>query len=412
MMFDVLIAGGGMVGASMAVALRPLGLKVGMIDAFAFAQNQTQPGYDDRSVALSHGSSLIYQGMGLWSALRPQIEAIAHIHVSDRGHFGATRLSATEQNVPALGYVVESRVLGGELYQALADSDTQVLAPARVVSIDQSAEQAKGVIRLTVEQDGESAVLATRLLIVADGSASGLREKLGIGVKQRDYGQSALIANVTTAEPHRNVAYERFTPSGPLALLPMTEGRYSLVWTHRSADVAATMALDEAQFLEKLQQAFGYRQGRFIKAGQRTAYPLSLIKSTREVAGRAVIIGNTSHTLHPVAGQGLNLALRDIAVLADLIAEAAQQQADPGAAELLQEYEQQRQPDYDSVVNYTDGLVRVFSNDFAPLGHARAGGLLLVDRVKPLRGLLARQSMGLRFRQSRLARGLGVRGVS
>lgn len=408
-MFDVLIVGGGMVGASMAVALRPLGLRVGLIDAHAFVQSQTGPGYDDRSVALSHGSALIYQGMGLWSALRSQAEAIQQIHVSDRGHFGATRLSATQQNVPALGYVVESRVLGGALYQALADSDTQVIAPAVVVSIDQSVEQTEGVIRLKVEQDGEYAVLETRLLIVADGSVSGLRDKLGIGVKQRDYEQSALIANVSTAEPHRNVAYERFTPSGPLALLPMTAGRYSLVWTHRSEEVGATMALNDAEFLAKLQRAFGYRQGEFIKTGKRTAYPLQLIKSTREVAGRAVIIGNTSHTLHPVAGQGLNLALRDIAVLADLIAAAAQQQMDPGAAELLQCYEQQRQPDYDSVVNYTDGLVRVFSNDFAPLGHARAGGLLAVDRIAPLRSLLAKQSMGLRFRQARLARGLALK---
>lgn len=411
-MFDVLIVGGGMVGASMAVALRPLGLRVALIDAYAFTPGQTQPGYDDRSVALSYGSGLIYQGMGLWSSLRPQAEAIEHIHVSDRGHFGATRLSAQQQQVPALGYVVESRVLGGALYQALRESEVDVLAPATVTGIDQSAEQTQGVVKLTVEQAGQSSVLAAHLLIVADGGASGLREQLGIAVKQRDYRQSALIANVTTREPHRNVAYERFTASGPLALLPMTGGRYSLVWTHRHDEVEATLALNDAEFLEKLQQAFGYRQGRFIKAGQRTAYPLKLIKSTREVAGRAVIIGNTSHTLHPVAGQGLNLALRDIAVLTDLIAEAVQQQADPGSTERLQAYEQQRRPDYNSVVNYTDGLVRVFSKDFAPLGHVRAGGLLAVDRIAPLRGLLARQSMGLRFRQSRLARGLAVKPVT
>lgn len=405
-MFDVLIVGGGMVGAGMAVALRPLGLKVGLVEAFEFAKSRSQPGYDDRSVALSHGSSLIFKGMGLWPALQPQAESIRQIHVSDRGYFGVTRLSATQQNVPALGYVIESRVLGGELYDALADSDIEVLAPAKVVALDQSAEASESVIKLTLEQAGESTVLSTRLLIVADGSASGLREQLGITVQERDYQQSAVIANVTTRQPHNNAAFERFTTSGPLALLPMTEGRYSLVWTHRSDEVAETLGLDNAGFLQKLQQAFGYRQGEFIKVGERTAYPLKLIKSTQEVSGRAVIIGNTSHTLHPVAGQGLNLALRDIAVLADLLAEAVQNKADVGDAAVLKRYETLRKPDYDSVVNYTDGLVRVFSNDFAPLGHVRAGGLLAVDRIAPLRNLLARQSMGLRFRQSRLSRGL------
>jgi len=408
-MFDVLIVGGGMVGASMAVALRPLGLKVGLVEAFAFAKSRSQPAYDDRSVALSHGSSLIFKGMGLWVELSPQVESIQNIHVSDRGYFGATRLSAAQQGVPALGYVVESRVLGGALYDALADSEVEVIAPAKVVGLDQSAE---GVAKLTVEQDGESSVISSRLLIVAGGSASGLRDQLGIGVNERDYEQSAVIANVTTSQPHNNVAFERFTASGPLALLPMTEGRYSLVWTHRSDEVASTMALDDAGFLAKLQQAFGYRQGDFIKVGERTAYPLKLIKSTQEVSGRAVIIGNTSHTLHPVAGQGLNLALRDIAVLTDLVAEAVQNQSDVGDAALLQRYEAERKPDYDSVVNYTDGLVRVFSKDFAPLGHARAGGLLAVDRIAPLRGLLAKQSMGLRFRQSRLSRGLALKPVA
>nr|CAA6830169.1 MAG: 2-octaprenyl-6-methoxyphenol hydroxylase (EC [uncultured Thiotrichaceae bacterium] len=410
-MFDVLIVGGGMVGASMAVALRPLGLKVGLVEAFAFAKSRSQQGYDDRSVALSHGSSLIFKGMGLWETLRPQVEAIQNIHVSDRGYFGATRLSAEQQGVPALGYVVESRVLGGALYDALADSDIEVIAPAKVMELDQSAEVAEGVAKLTVDRDGEFSVISGRLLIVADGSASGLRDQLGIGVNERDYEQSAVIANVTTSQPHNNVAFERFTASGPLALLPMTEGRYSLVWTHRSDEVASTMALDDAGFLAKLQQAFGYRQGDFIKVGERTAYPLKLIKSTQEVSGRAVIIGNTSHTLHPVAGQGLNLALRDIAVLTDLVAEAVQNQSDLGDAALLKRYEAERKPDYDSVVNYTDGLVWVFSKDFAPLGHARAGGLLAVDRIAPLRGLLAKQSMGLRFRQSRLSRGLALKPV-
>ena len=405
-MFDVLIVGGGMVGASLAVALKPLNLRVGVVEAFPFG-HASQPGYDDRSIALSYGSSRIYQGMGIWGQLREGLEAIRQIHVSDRGYFGATRLSAEQEQVPALGYVVESRVLGKVLFDELENSTTRLLAPATVCGLEQQTDH----VDVEIEQGGVRETLQTRLLVVADGAKSRLREWLGIAVQERDYGQTAIIANVSTAQVHQNVAYERFTADGPLALLPMTDNRYSLVWTHRTEAADARLQLDDAAFLTALQQVFGYRQGQFIKVGKRSAFPLSLMKSKQETAGRAVLIGNASHTLHPVAGQGLNLALRDVAVLCDLLAGEAVQgegQRDCGNSALLQSYQAAREPDYSSVVTYTDSLVRLFSTDFALLGHARAGGLLAVDRFAPLRKLLTRQSMGLRFRQSRLARGLSI----
>ncbi|MGB3917726.1 2-octaprenyl-6-methoxyphenyl hydroxylase [Thiothrix litoralis] len=403
-MFDILIVGGGMVGASLAVALKPLKLKIGLIEAFNFGVAE-QPSYDDRSIALSYGSSRIYQGMGLWEKLRAGVESIQHIHISDRGHFGATRLEATQEKVPALGYVVESRVLGKLLYEELTqDANIELIVPAKVFAVTQDADS----VQVSIERDGVVDSVQTRLLVVSDGANSAVRDMLGIAATRREYHQTALIANVTTAEPHQQRAYERFTPNGPLALLPLTEGRYSLVWTHRDEDVAATMALDDAAFLRKLQAEFGYRQGEFVRVGQRATYPLVLQKAVREVAGRAVVIGNSSHALHPVAGQGLNLGLRDVATLADLLAEAARHGTDPGDATLLADYEQRRQPDYQAVVQYTDTLVRIFSNDFAPLGHARAGGLLAVDRVPALRHWITQQSMGLRHRQARLSRGLGL----
>ena len=402
-MFDILIVGGGMVGASLAVALKPLKLKIGLIEVFNFGVAE-QPSYDDRSIALSYGSSRIYQGMGLWGKLQFGVENIQHIHISDRGHFGATRLAATQENVPALGYVVESRVLGKLLYEELTDSDIELLVPAKVFAVTQDADS----VHVSIERNGVVDSVQTRLLVVSDGSQSAVRDMLGIAATRREYHQTALIANVTTAEPHRHTAYERFTPHGPLALLPLTEGRYSLVWTHRDEDVAATLALDDAAFLRKLQAEFGYRQGEFVRVGQRATYPLVLQKSVQEVAGRAVVIGNASHALHPVAGQGLNLGLRDVATLADLLADAARSGADPGSPTLLADYAQRRQPDYAAVVQYTDTLVRIFSNDFAPLGHARAGGLLAVDRVPLLRHWITRQSMGLRHRQARLSRGLSL----
>jgi 2-octaprenyl-6-methoxyphenol hydroxylase len=403
-MFDVLIVGGGMVGASLAVALKPLRLKIGLIEAYNFGVAE-QPSYDDRSIALSYGSSRIYQGMGIWGKLRSGVESIQHIHISDRGHFGAARLEAAEENVPALGYVVESRVLGKLLYEELDTGEIELIVPAKVFGVEQDADR----VQVRIERNGVADTLQTRLLVVSDGRDSGVREMLGIGVTRREYHQTAIIANVTTAEPHRNLAYERFTPSGPLALLPLTEGRYSLVWTHRDEDVEATMQLDDTAFLHKLQEAFGFRQGEFTKVGQRAAYPLVLQKAVKEVAGRAVVIGNASHALHPVTGQGLNLGLRDVAQLAEMLAEAARQGSDPGAADLLARYEELRRQDQQGVVRYTDTLVRVFSNDFAPLGHARAVGLMAVDRVAPLRHWNARQGMGLRQRQTRLARGLGLK---
>lgn len=416
-MFDVLIVGGGMVGASLAVALKPLNLKVGLIEAYDFGVAE-QPSYDDRSIALSYGSSRIYQGMGIWNTLQAGVENIQHIHVSDRGHFGATRLEAAQENVPALGYVVESRVLGKLLYDALSEPLTPspsssrgegrkitLFVPAKVFGLEQAAD----CVHVNIERNGIADTLHTRLLVVSDGTNSSVRDRLGIGVTRSEYHQTALIANVTTAEPHRNTAYERFTANGPLALLPLTQGRYSLVWTHRDDAVEATMQLDDAAFLSKLQAEFGYRQGAFTKVGQRATYPLVLQKSVQEVAGRAVVIGNSSHALHPVAGQGLNLGLRDVATLADLLAVAAREGTDAGAATLLADYEQRRKPDYATVLRYTDSLVRVFSNDWGWLGHARAGGLLTVDRIPALRQWISRQSMGLNYRQSRLSRGLGLR---
>ncbi|HRJ54122.1 MAG TPA: 2-octaprenyl-6-methoxyphenyl hydroxylase [Candidatus Thiothrix moscowensis] len=403
-MFDVLIVGGGMVGASLAVALKPLKLKVGLIEAYNFGVAE-QPSYDDRSIALSYGSSRIYQGMGIWGKLRSGVESIQHIHVSDRGHFGAARMEATEENVPALGYVVESRVLGKLLYDELATGEIALLVPAKVYGVEQSADS----VQVQIERNGVVDTLQTRLLVVSDGRDSSVREALGIDSIRSEYHQTALIANVTTSEPHRNTAYERFTANGPLALLPLTEGRYSLVWTHRDDEVANTLQLDDADFLRKLQLEFGYRQGAFTKVGQRAAYPLVLQKAVKEVAGRAVVIGNASHALHPVTGQGLNLGLRDVAQLADLLAETVLANSDPGAADLLARYQRLREPDHQSVVRYTDTLVRVFSNDFAPLAHARAAGLMAVDRIALLRHWNARQGMGVRQRQTRLARGLGLK---
>ena len=395
-----------MVGASLAVALMPLNLKVGLIDAYEFGVAE-QPSYDDRAIALSYGSSLIYKGMGLWGELATKTTPINKIHISDRGHFGAARLSAEQEKVPALGYLAESRILGKQLYDCLESSNIELIVPAMLSNI----EEAEDHLLVTLQQGKKSHQLKTKLLVGSDGTQSKVREMSGIGVNRSEYNQAALIANISTEKPHQNQAFERFTGTGPIALLPLSDNRCSLVWTHDTAqgreELDATLALDDQAFLKKLGNEFGYRLGRFTKVGKRSSFPLALVTSMRNTATRTVIIGNASHTMHPVAGQGLNLALRDIAVLAELICQY--QSGDLGSEKLLKDYEALREGDLKTTVRYTDSLVRLFSNDDFFLGHARAGGLMTVDRIAPLRKWITRQSMGINYRQSRLARGLGLR---
>ncbi|MEH6456250.1 MAG: 2-octaprenyl-6-methoxyphenyl hydroxylase [Cocleimonas sp.] len=416
--YDIIIVGGGMVGASLAIALLPLtksphNLKVCVIDAFKH-DVENQPSYDDRSIALSHGSSLIFKGMGLWDELESKTSPIKQIHISDRGHFGATRLTAEKENVPSLGYLVESRVLGQQLYNALAESNVELMVPASVVAIKQDGEDS---VSLEVKKGDETVKLSARLLVAADGTNSYVRELSGIQTEVSDYQQSAIITNVSTQKPHEGQAFERFTENGPIALLPMMGNRSSLVWTfptiNGTDEIDAAMALDDSEFLSQLDQAFGFRLGKFTKVGKRSAYPLSLVTSDKNTAYRTVIVGNASHTLHPVAGQGLNLALRDVAVLSDLLASLISSSDIPNkiksVAELLVTYEELRAEDLKNTIRYTDSLVRAFSNDNMLLGHARAGGLLAVDRISPMRKWISRQSMGINHRQSRLARGLALR---
>jgi 2-octaprenyl-6-methoxyphenol hydroxylase len=393
---DVLIIGGGLVGASLACALQNSGQSVHIVEAHPL-KSDSQPSYDDRTVALSWGSRCIFEGMGLWDAMADRIEAIKTIHISDKGHFGATRLRHDEEHVEALGYVAENRVLGEVLYQRLQqDNKLQIHCPAELTGLEQDED----AVIATIKQDGKESTLSAQLLVAADGVVSQVRDLLHIGSSVQDYGQSAVIANITPAKKHQNIAYERFTGKGPIAFLPMTHNRCSVVWTVPTKEATELMQMDDAAFLHLLQQRFGYRLGQLQKAGRRHVYPLRLIETTQVVRNRVVIVGNAAHTIHPVAGQGFNLALRDIAILKDLIATAK----DPGESRLLQSYIEQREDDARRVYRFTDSLVKIFSNNSTPLGHLRAAGLVAVGLIPPLRHQLARQSMGLRGRASELGR--------
>ena len=397
---DVLIVGGGLVGASLACALENSGLSVAIIEAYPL-KAESQPCYDDRTVALSYGSRIIFESMGLWDCLADRVEAIKTIHISDRGHFGVTRLHHDEEGVEALGYVAENRVLGEVLYQRLTENkNVKLHCPAELTALEQLPDS----VKVEFDENGKACSVHTRLLVAADGVTSQVRELLQIGISKQDYRQSAVITNVTPGSSHDNVAYERFTDSGPLAFLPMTENRCSVVWTVSAEQADELVELDDDEFLKQLQQRFGYRLGRLKKSGQRQVYPLALVEATQVVRGRVVVVGNAAHALHPVAGQGFNLALRDIALLAEMMLSSD----DIGAQSMLQSYETQRQKDTQRVYRFTDMLVKVFSNNVKPLAHLRAAGLVAADLMPSVKHLLARQSMGLSGRRSRLARRLPV----
>lgn len=400
--FDVLIVGGGMVGASLAIALSGHGLSIGLVDAFE-PGDRSQPGYDDRAIALAYGSRRVFESIGIWQGLTQDAEPISKIHVSDRGHFGFSHLSAAEEGVPALGYVVTARRIGQSLVSQLRECpDVCSIAPAEVVAL--LPGHASAGVR--VIEAGEERELRARLLVAADGGRSFIREQLNIPTTRWAYGQSAVVANISSSRPHNNVAYERFTDSGPVALLPMTEGRSALVWTVRDKDVDTVMGLDDMAFLAAFQERFGYRLGRFIKVGKRDSYPLSLLRVRESVRERIAIIGNAAHTLHPIAGQGFNLGLRDVAALVEVVLDAHAAKQDLGSTEALGRYQRWRQDEQRTVALATDGLARLFSN---PLGALRLGrnlGLLAIDLLGPARHRLARGAMGLLGRQSRLSRGL------
>jgi 2-octaprenyl-6-methoxyphenol hydroxylase len=392
----VAIAGGGMVGLSLAAALADLPLEVVVIEPVA-AESDEQPSFDARTTALSGGSRRVLEGIGAWPAVASRATPIRRIHVSERGAFGTAILTAEEQGVAALGYTVENRLLGHALRSRVGALPRIRLLHARVAGLQAGDD----TVRLETSA-GES--LAARLVVAADGAQSTVRTALGVGVSISDYGQHAIIAHVDTTRFHEHTAYERFAPGGPLAVLPIAEGRSAVVWTLAPDAARRALALDDASFLAELQAAFGLRLGRFTRVGRRQSYPLALTRAERLTAPRAVILGNAAQSLHPVAGQGFNLALRDVALLAELLADAGD--GDPGDPALLETYARERAADRAAVIRFTDSLVRGFGLPLAPLRRARARGLLLFDLLRPVKHEFARWTMGLAGRQPRLVRGL------
>ena len=373
-MNDILIVGAGPVGAVCALALRQQGIAAHVLEA-----QPEDARADTRTLALAHGSRLILERLGVWDRL-DDVTPISRIHISQRGALGVARLSAEELGVPALGYVLPYAELTAALKQALREAGIAVEYGVAVDRIDSGAEAAT-----LHTSDGRT--LSAPLVAVADG---GRGEQAPAPKFERDYDQMAVVCDVETELPHAGQAFERFTPEGPAALLPK-KNQYALVWTASNADAQRIAALPDSEFLAALYRHFGGRQGLFLNATPRKTFPLRLAWTGSETADRVVRIGNAAQTLHPVAGQGFNIGLRDAWELASLCGDMAASEI--GSAAMLAAYARGRRADVFGGLGFTDFLVRTFSNDIGLLRHARGLGLLALETLPPLKTFVARRMM-------------------
>ncbi len=387
---DVLIVGGGLTGGSLALALERLGLAITLVEAASSEQRWNSPA-GDRALALAKGSVEIVDNLGVWSKVQERATPIRYIHVSDRGHFGKTRLDAREMGVDAFGQVVLARDLEQAVASACAGREIEILCPARVTGLRVESN----AVEADLVQDGRLLSCRARLVVAADGGQSRVRRWVGIGQKVHDYGQTAIVGTIRSERPHRFTAYERFTASGPLALLPLPKGHSALIWsrTREEAQMAQTLPLD--QFEQRLQEVFGWKLGRLSLVAPLRSFPLHLIRAKRLFAERVALVGNAAHQLHPVAGQGFNLGLRDVAVLTKLLTEYLRRGCDPGAFTLLERYARMRSPDHDQIVGFSHRLVRWFTPPMLPLALARNFGLVALDHWPLGKRLLAQHAMGM-----------------
>lgn len=403
--YDIIVAGGGMIGTCLALALAPLKLKVAVVEPVQRGAAE-QPSFDDRSTALSRSTQRMFEAMNLWPEVVAASTPIKQIHVSDQGRFGFSHIDAEEQKVEALGYVVINRVLGEVLQSRIGAIDELVwICPARIAAVDRG-DHAQ---RVTIEQDGQQSELSCRLLVAADGANSSVRDMIGIGARKVDYEQMAVIGNLLPQKPMNNIAYERFTSAGPMALLPIADDRAAFVWTLSPDAASDVLQLPDEEFTRQLRQAFGGRLGEFSKIGKRVAYPLALSKANGLTADRSVLIGNAAHGLHPVAAQGFNLGMRDVAALCDCLFDAqqdAQADFDAGDPIILNKFTDWRRSDQGKVLQFTDGLVRLFASQRKPVALLRNIGMLGFDLVPGVRRLFARHTMGLAGTLPRLSRGV------
>jgi 2-polyprenyl-6-methoxyphenol 4-hydroxylase len=397
MRFDLVIIGAGMAGLSLAHLLSKSieqGLKVALIERFelpsltAESQQTQPPSFDGRATALSYGTQQIFNQLGIWPELSEAACAIQNIQVSDQGRFGQTHIKCSDANVDALGYIIRNRALGQGLMSNLPQG-IEFLAPESVENIEISEQKNA---RLTLANGND---ITADLVVMADGGRSDLAKQLGIGQQKQSYNTHALVTSVRIDRSHEHWAYERFTEAGPIALLPLSADEFAVVWTLSNDVIDEYLAADEETVIARLQQTFGYRAGRIVAMGERASYPLALVKAQEQVRPHLVLLGNSAHSLHPVAGQGFNLALRDAAALAEHINQAFVESKPVGQWSVVQRYYQQQKADQRNTVLGSDLLPRLFGQKNMALRCSRDMGLIGLAMSPTARKLFARQAMGL-----------------
>ena len=399
---EVIIVGGGMVGLSLALMLAQTNIAVKLLEAIKYPNYDDEnlapyhSSFDARNTALSRRSVQIYQQLGLWDALQQYATPILEVHITEQGSFGKARLKAAQEKVESFGQVIENAWLGRVLLTQVRQNPLiELIDGVKVTSLSQDDD----LCRIEAERDGQAIeTLQSKLVIAADGRDSFCRQALGVGVDVHDYDQVAIVTAVQTSKPHGHVGFERFSPLGPLALLPLPgESRRSVVWPVKKGTEAEWLGEENDQhFLDALQQTYGDRAGKFLKTGKRFSYPLSQVLAHKQAVGRVILMGNAAHTIHPVAGQGFNLCLRDAHVLIRFITEHLNNSEDIGQPEMLKAYEQARLKDQQRVIKFCDSVVRGFSNQNPFLKLIRNTGLVAFDVIPGIKPLVANYAMGLK----------------
>ena len=399
--YDVIIVGGGMVGACVALGMAREDIRIAIIEAVQPDSDQ-QPSYDDRGIALSLSSRRVLECLQVWDNLNGLVTPVASIHVSDQDHFGSVHLSAAELQVPALGYVVLARELGGAVMKQInRHRNIDLICPASVSEVDVQEDS----VTVSFLQDGTENILSSRLLVAADGSTSRVRMLLGIESHEKDYGQTAIVCNITPQLPHRQTAWERFTTHGPLALLPLNDSRCAVVHTVKQDIANHVLAMDDEEYCKRLQEQFGLRLGRLQRPGVRKSYPVRFLRTHEQVRDRVIILGNAAHTVHPNGAQGFNLCLRDIAGLLEVLLPVIQAGGDIGARSWLEQYRLLREPDQVRIYRFTDGLAGLFYTDRPVTTCLRNSAMWLLDGCLPLKREFMRMATGLYGAQPAMVRG-------
>lgn len=398
---QVIIVGGGMVGLSLSLMLAKANIAVKLLEAVKYPNYDDQnvapyhSSFDARNTALSRRSVQIYQKLGLWDALQQHATPILQVHITEQGSFGKARLIAEQEKVESFGQVIENAWLGRVLLTQVRQQPLiELIDGVQVTSLTQDAEQ----VHIEAQRGEETLKLESKLLIAADGRDSFCRQAIGVGVDVHDYDQVAIVTTVQTSKPHEQVGFERFSALGPLALLPLPgEYRRSVVWPVKKGTENEWLGDENDQhFLSALQQTYGDRAGKFEKTGQRFSYPLAQVLAHKQAIGRVVLMGNAAHTIHPVAGQGFNLCLRDADVLVRYLTQQLAVSDDIGNPENLLAYEQARLSDQQRVIKFCDSVVRGFSNQNPLLKLIRNTGLIAFDVIPGIKPLVANYAMGLK----------------